>query len=149
MKNLLLFAFCTLFFKNINAQVPTAMPPEATAFYNKAMPVIRQHIKDMVLQTAHAIKRYNASADSLSRRLRANHVTKGMSNHDIDGITVLILVQASRDADADLKLMVLGMSRRNEQKQQLTTIQSISVNNAKNENRSTGEINDTQNLNYR
>ena len=148
MKNLLLFAFYILLFKNINAQVPTAMPPDATAFYNKAMPVIRQPIKDIVVQTAQAIKRYNANADSLSRRLRANHMMKGMSNHDIDGITVLILVQASRDADADLKLMVLGMSRRNEQKQQQhqTTIQSISVNNAKNENRSTDEINDIQNL---
>ena len=146
MKTLLLFAFCILLFKNIDAQVPTAMPPEATAFYNKAMPLIRQHIKDIVVQTAHAIKRYNANADSLSRRLRANHVMKGMSNHDIDGITVLILVQASRDADADLKVMVLGMSRRNEQKQQQTTIQSTSVKNAKNENRSTDEINDIQNL---
>jgi len=144
MKNLLLFAFCILLFKSINAQVPTAMPPDATAFYNKAMPVIRQHIKDIVVQAAHAIKRYNANADSLSRRLRANHVTKGMSNHNIDGITVLILVQASRDADADLKLMVLGMSRRNEQQQ--ATAQSVSVNNAKNENRSTDEINDIQNL---
>lgn len=146
MKNLLVFAFCILLFKNINAQVPTAMPPDATAFYNKAMPVIRQHIKDIVVQTAHAIKRYNAKADSLSRRLRANHVTKGMSNHNIDGITVLILVQAYRDADVDLKLMVLGMSRRNEQRQQQATAQSISVNNAKNENRSTDEINDIQNL---
>ena len=69
-----------------------------------------------------------------------------MSNHNIDGITVLILVQAYRDADADLKIMVLGMSRRNEQRQQQATVQSISVNNAKNENRSTDEINDIQNL---
>lgn len=122
------------------------MPPDAAAFYNKAIPVIRQHIKDIVLQTASAIKRYNANADSLSRRLRGNHMLKGTSNSDIDGITVLILVQASRDADAELKFIVLAMSRRNEQKQQQITIQSVSVNNAKDENRSIGDADDIQNL---
>ena len=147
MKNLLLFAFCISILINLNAQVPTAMPPDANAFYNNAMPVIRQQVKNIVLQTASAIKHHKANADSLYQRLRTNKTLKGMSNNDIEGITVLIMVQASKDADADLKDLVLGISRRNEQKQQQrTTMQPVSVNNVKNKNRSIEEINDMQNL---
>ena len=147
MKNLLLFAFCIFILKNLNAQVPTAMPPDANTFYNNAMPVIRQQVKNMVLKTAVAIKYRKANADSLSQRLRTINSLKGMSNNDIEGITVLIMVQASEDADTDLKRLVLGMSRGNEQKQeQQTTMQTVSVNNVKNKTRSIEEINSMQNL---
>jgi hypothetical protein len=123
------------------------MPPEANAFYNNAMPAIRQQVKNIVLQTASAIKHRNANADSLSQRLRTNKTLKALSNNDIEGITVLILVQASNDADADLKHIVLEMSRRNEQKpQQKTTMQTASVNNVGNKSRSIEEINEIQNL---
>lgn len=147
MKNLLLFAFCIFILKNGNAQVPTAMPPDANTFYNNAMPVIRQQVKNMVLKTAVAIKYRKANADSLSQRLRTINSLKGMSNNDIEGITVLIMVQACEDADTDLKRLVLGMSRGNEQKQeQQTTMQTVSVNNVKNKTRSIEEINSMQNL---
>jgi hypothetical protein len=147
MRNLLLFTFCVLNVKNLTAQVPTAMPPDANAFYINAMPVIRQQVKDIILQTASAIKHYTANADSLSLRLRTNKTLKGMSNNDIEGITVLIMVKASNDTDADLKLIVLGMSRRNEQKQQQGSgMQTVSANNIGNKTRSIEEINDMQNL---
>jgi isochorismate synthase EntC len=150
MRNLLLFAFCISVLTNLNAQVPTAMPPDANAFYINAMPAIRQQVKDIVLKTANAIKHRDPNADSLSQKLRTNNTLKGMSNNDIDGITVLIMVQASRDADADLKLVVLEMNRRNEQKQQQQiTMQTVSVNNIENKNRSIEEINETQNLKLR
>jgi hypothetical protein len=145
MKNLLLLAFCISLLINLNAQVPTAMPPNANAFYISAMPAIRQQVKDIVLHTATAMKHYKANADSLSQKLRTNKRLKAMSNNDIEGITVLILVQASKEADADLKLVVLGISRRNEQ-QEKTIMQTVSVNNVKNKNKSIEEINDIQNL---
>lgn len=147
MKNLLLLAFYISGLQNISAQVPTAMPPDADAFYVTAMPVIRQHVKNIVLQMAGTIKYLKADADSLSQRLRTNKTLKGMSTDDIDGITVLILVQASKDADADLKMMVLGMNRRNEQKQQQSaSIQTASENNPETKSRSIEEINALQNL---
>ena len=150
MKNLLLFVFFLSIVKNLNAQVPTTMPPDANAFYLNAMPVIRLQVKDIVLQSANAIKHYKANADSLSQRLHTNKALKGVNNNSIEGITVLIMVQASKDLDADLKLMVLGMSRGNGQKQQqATTIQTASVNNVENKNGSIEEINDTQNLKLR
>jgi hypothetical protein len=150
MKNLLLFAFCISILQSLDAQVPTAMSPEAGTFYSNAMPAIRQQVKNIVLQTASAIKHYKVNSDSLLQNLRSNKTLKGLSNNDIEGITVLIMVQASHDADADLKSMVLGMNRRNEQKQQQpATIQTVSEKNAGNKTRSIEDIHDMQNLKLR
>jgi len=146
-KNLLFLIWWLAVLKNSSAQVPTAMPPDANAFYNDAIPAIRQQVKNIVLQTASAIKHHRANADSLSQSLRTNKTLKTLTNNDIEGITVLILVQASNNADADLKHMVLGMSRGNEQKlQQKTSRQTAPANNVENKNRSMEEINEIQNL---
>jgi hypothetical protein len=70
-----------------------------------------------------------------------------MSNNDIDGITLLIMVQASRNADSDLKDMVIGMSRNNEQKkEQRTVTQQVSVSNSDAKARSQEEISEMQNI---
>ncbi len=116
MKNLLLLAFSTLFLVNSNAQVTTIMPPDANTFYNNSMPLLRPAVKNIVLQTAKSMKNRRANSDSLSKTLRVNSILKGMRSNDIEGIVVLIMVQASKDADADLKNMVMGISRQNEQK---------------------------------
>jgi hypothetical protein len=50
--------------------------------------------------------------------LNANTTLKGMSKNNIEGIIVLIMVQASKDADIDLKKMVLEIGRDNEQKEE-------------------------------
>jgi hypothetical protein len=117
-KNLLLFTFGISAVTIVNGQVPTAMSPEANAFYTNTMPFIRKPVKDIILKGATGIKLYKANADSLFHRLRSNRTLKGINDNDLEGITVLIMVQASKDADTDLKLLVLAMSRRNEQKQQ-------------------------------
>ena len=145
MKNLLLIVLYMLFSQNIKAQVATVMPSDANDFYINAMPVIRQQVKDIILQTATTIKYRKANADSLSQQLLRNKALKGMTNNDIEGLTVLIMVQASKDADTDLKQMVLGMSRRNEQKQQQSTAQTVSENGVENKNKSIEEIHDLQN----
>jgi len=147
MKNLVLFAYCMARLSNLNAQVPAAMPPEANAFYINAMAGIRQQIKDLVIQGAAAIKHRSPNADSLSRRLPGNNKLKGLNDNDIEGITVLIMVQASRDMDAELKIMVLAMSHSNDRKQQPQTgAQTVSVHNVDNRKPSTEELNQMQNL---
>jgi hypothetical protein len=122
MKNLLFFALLISIFPKIsNAQVSKIMPADADEFYNKSMPLLRPQVKKIVLQTAQNIKHSKINADSLSRILSKNPVLKGMSNKDIAGITVLIMVQASKDADADLKQMVLEISRQNEKDNAITS----------------------------
>ncbi len=115
MKNLLL-AFCfILALSTLNAQVPTAMPPAANEFYNQSFPLLRPPLKNIVLHTAKAMKNRQANSDSLFKALHNNTALRSMSNNDIQGIIVLIMVQTSKDADADLKNMVMGISHQNEE----------------------------------
>ena len=144
MRNLLLMALCISFSHDLRAQA-AVMSPEANEFYVNAMPVMRQQLKDIILQSAISLRYRKDNADSLSQRLLINKALKGMYKNDIEGITVLIMVQASKDADTDLKLMVLGMSRRNEQKQQQSIVQTVSENVVENKNKSIEEIHDMQN----
>ena len=79
------------------------MPADAYSFYDNSMPVLRPQVKNIVLQTAKAMENRKANADSLLQVLRANTALKSKSNNDIEGIIVLIMVQASKDADARFK----------------------------------------------
>lgn len=118
MKILFCFTCLTLLFsKSSVAQVSKVIPQEANDFYNKSMPLLRTQVKNIVLHTAKAIENRKINADSLTQTLKANKTLKQMSNNDIAGIIVLIMVQASKDADADLKNMVLAISHSNEQKE--------------------------------
>ncbi len=108
MKKNLLF-LCIVFSFHGIAQVHTAMPPDAEAFYNKAIPLVKPRLKKLIIQTADELRNRQANADSLIKALHANPVLTGMSSEDIEGLSTLILVQASKDADDDLKKMVLGM----------------------------------------
>ena len=116
MKNLLLSALVVVSFsKEITAQVQKAMPPDADEFYSRSMPLLRPQVKQIVLQTAASLKHKTINGDSLSNSLHKNSLLKGMSNNDIEGITVLIMVQSSKDADDDLKKMVMQISRSSSQ----------------------------------
>lgn len=117
MKNLLLLVVVIFIaLKSANAQVPKAMPSDANEFYNKSMPLLRPQVKNIVLQIAATLKSQSINTDSLSNALQKNYQLKGMGKNDIDGIAVLIMVQASSDADSDLKKMVLAIGRGNDKK---------------------------------
>jgi hypothetical protein len=120
MKNLLLSALVAVSIsQKIAAQVSKVMPPEADEFYNKSIPFLRPEIKQIVLQTAASIKHRIINGDSLCNSLHKHPQLKGMSNNDIEGITVLIMVQASKDNDDDLKKMVMQISRSSNQNNSL------------------------------
>src|ERR1035438_1427646 len=123
MKNLLLFVYCTvLVTKCTTAQVSKVMPEDADHFYNTSMLLLRPAVKTVVLQAAKAIEHRKINTDSLSVALHRNSALKGMGNTEIEGILILIMVQVSRDADADLKRMVLEISRNNNQKKAASTL---------------------------
>jgi hypothetical protein len=121
MKNLLILAFIA-FSINSSAQTPVAMPADAYTFYNNAMPVLRQQIKTIVIQTANALKNRRPNSDSLKKRLNENPALNKMSNNEIDGITLLIMVQVSKNVDSDLKQMVLSMNKSNESTEEIKQI---------------------------
>lgn len=116
MKNLFLFAIIAFnTSQNSYAQVAKAMPSDADEFYNKTILLLKPQVKKIILQTAEAIKHQKINSDSLFNILHKNPQLKGMGNNDIEGITVLVMVQASKDADEDLKKMVMEVSRSSSQ----------------------------------
>lgn len=110
MKNLLPFFFCAFSFCGF-AQTNTVMSPEANIFYSNAMSAIKPEIKSIIEKNANNLKGRKVNIDSLSKTLRRDQLLKNASPHDIEAITVLIMVQTSRNADADLKQLVINMPK--------------------------------------
>lgn len=136
MKNFLLF-LCIVFTHQLMAQVPMAMPPDADAFYKSIMPIIKPQLKNVIIKSAFLLKNQRPNADSLINALRSNPALKSMSDESIEAVSALIMVQASIDADEDLKKMVLSM--RNNEAEQVSNIST-------NKNESTQEVNDKKQL---
>lgn len=110
MKFLLLFLFLGISFTNYG-QIHSVMPPEANTFYDNAMSTIKPAIRNLVEKNASRLKGRNVNADSLFRVLQKDPQLKNIRQAEIEAITVLIMVQASRNADADLKNLVINMPK--------------------------------------
>lgn len=110
MKNLLLFIFCCFSFWGFS-QVHSAMPPEAKSFYQNAMRSINPEIKHIVENNAGKLKGRNVNTDSLSIELKKNPLLKKCNQREIQAITVLIMVRASKNADEYLKKLVMNMRK--------------------------------------
>lgn len=108
MKNLLPLILCC-FFLTSYSQVHTSMPPEAKSFYQKAMQSLKPEIKYEVEKMASKLKGRNVNADSLSGEIKKDPVLKKYDQAKIDALTILVLVQASKNADEDLKKIVMTM----------------------------------------
>lgn len=86
------------------------MPAEANLFYQKAMEVLQPEIRSKVESIAKKLKGRTVNADSLSMEIKKDMVFKKQKSLKAEAITILILVQASKNADADLKEMVISMA---------------------------------------
>lgn len=113
MKNLLPFIFCSFSFGSY-AQIHTIMPTDAITFYNNAMQSIKPEIKNLIETNADKLKNRKVNSDSLASELKKDNLLKGINQHDIDAIAVLIMVQASNNADTDLKNLVMKIHKTSE-----------------------------------
>lgn len=138
MRTFLLF-LSIVFAHQIFAQVPAAMPPDADAFYKNAMPTISPQLKNVIIKSASILKNQQVNGDSLIKALHFNPALKGMSDENIVAISTLIMVQASKDADEDLKKMVLSMRNGNE-------TETVSNKKGADKNESSQELNDRKQL---
>ncbi|MEO5650623.1 MAG: hypothetical protein ABIR03_11965 [Ginsengibacter sp.] len=114
MKNLLLFIFCGNSVFGFS-QVNNVMPPEANLFYTNAMKAIKPEIKNLVENGAKKFTGRNVNADSLSNELKKVTALKKFTQRDIEAITILIMVEASRNADGDLKKLVMRIRKDTDQ----------------------------------
>ncbi len=89
-------------------QVNTILPSEATAFYENAMQHLKPAaIRNLIEKNASKLTGQKVNTDSLMRELQKDPLLKTASTGDLKAITVLILVQASKNADNNLKELVL------------------------------------------
>lgn len=114
MKNLLLLFLIILTYKSY-AQVNSVMPAEATSFYNSAMQKIKPELKNTIEKNANKLKGRIVNIDSLSVELHKDRFLKNSNQEDLKAIVVLIMVQISKNADADLKNMVIHMHKNPDQ----------------------------------
>jgi hypothetical protein len=112
MKNFLPLIFFSLPFF-INAQVNTVIPAEAGAFFSKAMPSIKPAMIALIKRNGINLRNRNVNADSLLSALKNDASLKGVNQHGVEAILVLIMIQMSINLDAELKNLVLGL--RNDQ----------------------------------
>ncbi|MGN6295781.1 MAG: hypothetical protein ACTHM7_03300, partial [Ginsengibacter sp.] len=106
MKNMLPLLFL-LFACDAVCQVNTILPSEATAFYQNAMQHLKPAIRNLIEKNASKLTGQKVNTDSLMRKLQKDPLLKTASTGDLKAITVLILVQASKNADNNLKELVL------------------------------------------
>ncbi len=130
MKNLLPIVFSFLSYGSI-AQVNTVMPQEANTFYSKAMPSIKPEIKGFIEKNANALKGKATNVDSLCKILSKNQLLKNATRQDIEAIGVLIMVQATRDADEDLKNLVINKRKNDPGQNTNDKVENIIENKSK------------------
>ncbi|MGN6530232.1 MAG: hypothetical protein ACTHK0_00585 [Ginsengibacter sp.] len=110
MKTFLPVIFFGLSFST-SAQVNYTMPQEANTFYNNAMQKIKPDIVNIITKNAQNLKGRHVNMDSLFTQLQKETVLKNTSKESLQAITVLIMVQVSKNADADLKNLVMNLSK--------------------------------------
>ena len=111
MKNMLPLLF--LFFGyDAVCQVNTILPSEAMAFYQNAMHDLKPAVRILIEKNAGKLTGQKVNKDSLMLELQKDPLLKTANIHDLEAITVLILVQASKNVDNNLKELVL--QKRNE-----------------------------------
>lgn len=117
-----------LFFAHpIFAQVNSVMPIQANTFYENAMLTVKPDIKNLIEKNANKLRGRKIDVDSMVIELHKNVLLRRGTENDLAAITVLILVQASKYADADLKNLVINLNH-SSSKQQAETEKEISKN---------------------
>lgn len=110
MKNILLLLF--LFFSlRVFSQVNAVLPSEAKTFYDNAMVRLKPEVKNLIEKNANKLAGHKINVDSLVKDLQKSPLLKGGNENDLEAITVLILVQASKNADNNLKELVIHKKR--------------------------------------
>jgi hypothetical protein len=108
MKNILPLFFLFLF-QYTFGQVNSVLPSEANAFYQNSMNSIKPAVKNLIEKNANKLTGQKVNADSLVKELHKNPLLKNGNEKDLEAIAVLILVQASKNADNELKDIVVHM----------------------------------------
>lgn len=107
---MILLSFC-LYTVLAVAQANTTMPPEAILFYNKAIQHIKPDIKILMHKSALDLNHTRNDANGLLADLKQESILKKLSHSDLEGLAIIILVQATKNTDEDLKRKVMKLRK--------------------------------------
>ncbi len=88
------------------AQVNNILSPDAKSFYAKAMPAVKPGVRDIVENMGMHFSNHSIDVDSLLSQLKNKKPLQQLSLRELKGIIVLIMVQASENADRRIKQLV-------------------------------------------
>jgi hypothetical protein len=81
------------------------------------MPTIKPAYKNLVIQTASQMRGRAINQDSLTRAFHSNKLLKNLHGMDIEALVALVMMDASKDTESDLKSMMADMKTSSQQKQ--------------------------------
>jgi hypothetical protein len=113
MMKLLLFTFI-LISNSCLSQANSVLSPDAKSFYAKAMPTVKPGVKDLIENMGMHFSNHSLDVDSLLSQLKNKKILQQFTPHELQGIIVLIMVQASENADKRIKQLVTHTSGGNE-----------------------------------
>ena len=96
------------------AQVNNILSPDAKNFYAKAMPTVKPGVKDLVEKMGMHFSNHSIDVDSLLSQLKNKKSLQNLTPHELKGIVVLIMVQASVNADSRIKQLVTHTTNDNQ-----------------------------------
>ncbi len=111
------------------AQVNNVLPSEANTFYQNSMKSIKPEVKNLIEKNANKLTGKKVNVDSLVQELHKNPLLKNGNEKDLEAITVLILVQASKDVDNELKEIVVHMRQSNSESEKYKSTAALLVEN--------------------
>ena len=114
MMKLLLITFI-LISNNCWSQANSILSPDAKSFYEKAMPTVKPGVKDLIENMGIHFSNHTIDVDSLLFQLKNKKILERFTPHELKGILVLIMVQASENADKRIKQLVTRTSGGNEE----------------------------------
>jgi hypothetical protein len=127
MKNRLLFSSVLLllhYFSFSQSITIQPLPPQADAFYDKAMPQARTEIKSWVIKTA--VQWKTKPADEPMLRNTAKNQFPEMKSTDIDALVVLVMTKCANDEERELKEQIEELKKITDQQASQRQRSSIS-----------------------
>jgi len=127
MKNRLLSSMMLLllhYFSFSQSTTIQPLPPQADAFYDKAMPQARTEIKSWVIKTA--VQWKTKPADEPMLRNTAKNQFPEMKTVDIDALVVLVMTKCANDEERDLKEQIEELKKITDQQASQRQRSSIS-----------------------
>lgn len=104
---------------SLPATAQTQPSPEAEAFFSKAMSQINRKHVSWVKSTASEVNEKSLTPDDVMTKTRTYAALGNMGNADIEALAFLVLMQASKSAQEDLKAIMAKVKAVNEHKEQL------------------------------